>query len=73
LDPKRHRDADGKVKSEFKNFYTNPNSRVENTFFKSYKHIDDPYDRAVKMEKEINKRNKSLEGESKFRPNNFSP
>lgn len=51
MDPKRYRDADGKVKSEFKNFYTNPNSRVESTFLKSYKHIDDPYDRAEKMEK----------------------
>ena len=73
MDPKRHRDADGRVKSELKNFYSNPNSRVETTFFKDYKHMDDPYDRATKMERELNKRNKSLEGESKFRPNNFSP
>lgn len=62
LDPKRNRDLDGKVKSELRNISTNPSTKVENTFFKQYKHMDDPYDRAAKMEKERNKKNKSMEG-----------
>lgn len=35
--------------------------------------MNDPYDRAHKLELDRNKRNKSMEGEAKFKPNSFSP
>ena len=36
---------DGKVKSGFRNFYTNSDKRVADTLFKHYKYLDDPYER----------------------------
>lgn len=49
MNPKRNRDDDGKVKSQPKNLYTNPGTKIENTFFKHPKHLDDPYDREAKI------------------------
>lgn len=39
------RDGDGKVKTEPRNFTTNPMSKVKTDLFKELKHIEDPYDR----------------------------
>lgn len=69
LDPKRNRDPDGKVKSELRNVYTNQQSTVIRSFFKPIKYIDDPYERAHKMEVEHAKKQKSLEGEHRFKLN----
>jgi hypothetical protein len=41
------------------------------TFFKNDKYMGDPYGREKRLEVERNKKNKSLEGEQKFKPNNF--
>lgn len=35
--------------------------------------MEDPYDRAHKLELQNQKKDKSLEGEVSFKPNNFSP
>jgi hypothetical protein len=48
-------------------------SKVEKEVFKPVKHIPDPYDRKHKMEVELMKKSKALEGESAFRPNSFNP
>lgn len=39
------RDETGKVKTDARNFTTNPISKVETEFFKPLKHMPDPYDR----------------------------
>ena len=49
LNPKRNREEDGKVKSKPRNAYTNPGSKVVDSYFKNLKHVDDPYDRAHKI------------------------
>ena len=48
-------------------------SKVDSQVFKEPKHIPDPYDRKHKMEVELMKKSKALEGESAFRPNSFCP
>jgi hypothetical protein len=39
LDPKRNRDQDGKVKTVPRNSFTNPGSKVIDSYFKDYKHL----------------------------------
>jgi len=60
LDPKRNRDTDGKVKSQPRNLYTNPQTTVIRSFFKPIKYLEDPYERAHQMEIEHLKKEKSL-------------
>lgn len=48
---KNHRDEEGKVKTEPRNFTTNPMSKVENEFFKNPKYLPDPYERKLELEK----------------------
>lgn len=69
LDPKRNRDGDGKVKANPRNFYTNQQSTVIRSFFKPLNYIPDPYERAHEMEVDHAKKEKSLEGEAKFKLN----
>lgn len=45
LDPKRYKMEDGRVKSGPKNFYTNPQSKINDTTFKRYRYIEDPMNR----------------------------
>jgi hypothetical protein len=45
------KDENGKVKTEPKNFTTNPMSRVDQEVFKQLKHMEDPYSRKREMEK----------------------
>lgn len=54
-----------------RNVFTNLQSTVVTTFFKPWKHIDDPYERARQLEIEIMKQAKTMEKESAFRPNSF--
>jgi len=37
------------VKTQLRNTFTNPGSKVIATYFKPLKHLDDPYDRAHQM------------------------
>jgi hypothetical protein len=50
------------VKSQPRNITSNPQSKVNDQFFKYQKHIPDPYDREKKIEIERQKKNKKLEG-----------
>lgn len=43
LDPKRFKMEDGRIKTGPKNFYTNPNDKVIDTFFKPYRYVPDSY------------------------------
>jgi hypothetical protein len=45
LDPKRFREENGRVKSGLRNFYTNNSQRVNETVFRHYKYVGDPYER----------------------------
>ena len=49
-DAKRFREEDGRVKSQPRNFYTNPISKTEKIVFKNPAYITDPYDRKHNME-----------------------
>lgn len=43
-----------------RNAYTNPGSKVIDTYFKPLKHLEDPYDRAHQLALERTKREKSM-------------
>jgi hypothetical protein len=45
LDPKRFKMEDGRVRSGPKNFYTNSQSKVNDTTFRHYKYIEDQFNR----------------------------
>ena len=59
-DPKRNREEDGRVKAEPRNFYSNQQTTVLNSYFKPNKYMEDPYERAHQMEVDYNKKQKSL-------------
>ena len=50
------------MKSKPRNAYTNPGSKVVDSYFKNLKHVDDPYDRAHKAKVDRQKKDKALEG-----------
>lgn len=60
--PKRNRESDGKVKAAPRNFYSNQQTTVIQSFFKPLKYIEDPYERAHQLEVEHGKKQKELEG-----------
>ncbi len=63
LDPKRFKMQDGRVKTGPKNLYTNSLNKVSDNYFKPYKHLPEPYERAHLLELEHHQKQKSKERE----------
>ena len=61
-EPKRNREADGKVKSQPRQFQTNPQKRVLSDYFKPIKNVSDPLEREHDINWEHYKQEKAKEG-----------
>jgi len=49
-DPKSHRNAEGQVVVEMRNIQASPMTKVDRTYFKFAKYIEDPYGRETQLE-----------------------